>query len=73
MVEFSFLKSISQTLKRMENNDIKSVGFVTVAVLLLEASRIALFMSEGNAEAHAKICNHFDISTERTYDPCIPT
>ena len=29
---------------------------VSVAVLLLEASRIALSMSDGNAEAHACIC-----------------
>ena len=30
---------------------------VSVAILPSEASRIALFMSDGNAEAHASICN----------------
>ena len=31
---------------------------VSVAILLVEASRIALLWSDGNAEAHACICNY---------------
>ncbi|MDE5585604.1 MAG: hypothetical protein K2I92_04575 [Muribaculaceae bacterium] len=35
----------------------KAQESVSVAVLRFEASRIALSKSDGNAEAHAKICN----------------
>ena len=40
---------------RLENE--KAQESVSVTVLPSEASRIALFLSDGNAEAHACICN----------------
>ena len=44
----------------------KAQESVSVAVLPFEASRIALLMSDGNAEAHARICNtRPDISLPR--------
>ncbi len=50
----------------------RSVGFCIIAILLLEASRIALFMLDGNVEAHACVCNNYTCTESifRIYAEC---
>lgn len=47
---------LGHPLVGIEKTRKKAQESVSVAVLRSEASRIALFMSDSNAEAHASIC-----------------